>query len=165
MRTVPNYTSSRFNIVAFISTIGYNNLHCALPPMSVTTMVILVSQKCATICKHGFVLQVCGGNWTDHNMNTGGSWRCNLAAAPPTGDPNDPSAPPTGDPNDPSAPPFSTHASSSAAASSSFFTAVFGRVADAGMKWRLEHFMRRYLAHECSQRQLQVCPFCHIVKE
>lgn len=77
-------------------------------------------------------------------MNTGGSWRCNLTAATPS----DPSTDPAGNPTNP--------AGSDGTASSNFFAAVFGRVADAGMKWRLEHFMRHYLAHECSQRQLKV---------
>lgn len=93
---------------------------------------------------------MCGGNWTEHNMNTGGSWRCNLAAAPPEGSPADPSADPR------------AANTSSGAANSNFFTTVFGRVADAGMKWRLEHFMRRYLAHECSHRQLKVARLSHL---
>ena len=34
--------------------------------------------------------------------------------------------------------------------------ALFGKVTSAGAKWKLDYFMRRFLAHECSHRQLQV---------
>jgi len=100
------------------------------------------------------MLQICGGDWAKHNTETGGYFRCNINPSPPD-------ATSAGDDSSSSQPvdALSTQAGSSSSqpgAGAGLLGALFGKVTSAGAKWKLDYFMRRFLAHECSHRQLEV---------
>ena len=96
------------------------------------------------------MLQICGGDWAKHSTATGGFFRCNIT--PP------PSNATSAGADSPSSQPLG--ATSAQAESSSgqagLFGALMGKFTTAGAKWKLDYFMRRFVAHECSFSQLQV---------
>ena len=100
------------------------------------------------------MLQICGGDWAKHNTETGGYFRCNINPPPPdatsAGDGSSSSQPVDAMPTQ------AGSSSSQPAAGAGLLGALFGTVTSAGAKWKLDYFMRRFLAHECSHRQLQV---------
>ncbi len=83
--------------------------------------------------------QICGGDWARHSTETGGYFRCNISPPPPD-------ATSAGDDS----------SSSQPVAGAGLLGVLFGKVTSAGARWKLDYFMRRFLAHECSHRQLQV---------
>lgn len=97
-------------------------------------------------------MQICGGDWAKHGTNTGGYFRCNITANPPQESTSASADSVQGNPSGQPAP------EAGQSAGSGLLGSLFGKFADAGAKWKLDFFMRRFLAHECSQRQLQVHP-------
>ena len=115
-------------------------------------MVWSFSEKSRHFCCSCGTLQICGGDWAKHNTETGGYFRCNIN--PPL-----PDATSAGDDSSSSQPvdAMSTQdGSSSSQPGAGLLGVLFGKVTNAGAKWKLDYFMRRFLAHECSHRQLQV---------
>jgi len=92
--------------------------------------------------------QICGGDWARHSTETGGYFRCNINPPPPD-------ATSAGDDS----------SSSQPVAGAGLLGALFGKVTSAGARWKLDYFMRRFLAHECSYRQLQVQPESQLDKQ
>ena len=121
---------------------------CAVQPLWSSS-----KNLCHFCCSCG-MLQICGGDWAKHNSETGGFFRCNISPPPPdaTSAGDDPSSSRPEDAT--STQPGSS--SSQPGAGAGLLGALFGKVTSAGAKWKLDHFLRRFLAHECSHRQLQV---------
>ena len=108
-------------------------------------------------------LQICGGDWAKHSTETGGYFRCNITAPPEASatlaDTADTAAGSATDADSSHGEASSQHAAAAGQlgrAGAGLLGSLFGKFANAGAKWKLEFFMRRFLAHECSHRQLQV---------
>lgn len=128
-----------------------------------THMRLVICLHFVTVCcdTAATLLQICGGDWAKHSTETGGYFRCNMTAPPE--DESLPSAD--------SAAGFASEADSAHDGASSqqlaaagqvagtgagLLGSLYGKFANAGAKWKLDFFTRRFLAHECSHRQLQV---------
>lgn len=95
-------------------------------------------------------MQICGGDWAKHSTDTGGYFRCNIAAPPPQESTSAGADLVQGRASGQPAP------EAGQLVGAGLLGSLFGKFADAGAKWKLDYFMRRFLAHECSERQLQV---------
>ena len=105
-------------------------------------------------------MQICGGDWAKHSTETGGYFRCNITTPPQdlsslsADSPLDGALDAESAQDQRSSQPAVGQAGQVAGAR--LLGTLFGRFASAGARWKLDFFMRRFLAHECSQRQLQV---------
>lgn len=100
------------------------------------------------------LLQICGGDWAKHSTDTGGYFKCNITAPPPQESTSLGADSAQGRASSQPVP----EAGQAAGAGAGLFGSLFGKFADAGARWKLDFFMRRFLAHDCSERQLQVKP-------